>query len=195
MSYRYFIKPSLDFCFAFLALIISSPIILISILLIKLTSKGPVFFTQDRMGKDGNIFKLYKLRTMTHVPRIPGREIMKFDEEVTGLGKILRRFKIDELPQTYNILRGEMSFVGPRPCLPEMKNDFDEFGIRRIEVKPGLTGLAQINGNINLSWADRWKYDKKYVDSFSFLLDLKIVVTTFFIIIFGEDSFIKPPNV
>lgn len=128
---------------------------------------------------------------MTNRQRIADREILKNDAEVTRVGKILRRFKIDELPQLINVLKGDMSLVGPRPGLPRQINEFNDDGIFRIQVRPGLTGLAQINGNIHLSWPERWKYDRHYVENVSFLLDLKIIFKTFFIIIYGEDKFVK----
>jgi len=191
MTYRSFVKPLLDLICAILALIILSPVLSVSIILIVISSKGPFLFIQKRLGKGGKIFRLYKLRTMTNKIRVADREIMTGDAELTRVGKWLRRLKIDELLQLINIVKGDMSIVGPRPCLPGQLKDFDKNGIRRIEVKPGLTGLAQINGNIHLSWPERWEYDKKYVESISFWLDLKIIVTTAFIVIFGEDKFIK----
>jgi len=132
---------------------------------------------------------------MTHKTRDADREILKGDPELTKIGVLLRRFKIDEIPQFINILKGDMSIVGPRPCLPEQLEDFDKNGYRRIEVKPGLTGLAQINGNIHLSWPERWVYDKEYVENISFWLDIRIIFTTISIVIFGEDKFIKHPHV
>lgn len=184
-------KRLFDFILSLLSLLILSPLLLISGLLVSLTSKGPVFFKQGRLGKNGNVFKLYKFRTMTHKKRESKEQVFGSNPEVTFVGKFLRRLKIDELPQLINVLKGDMSFVGPRPCLPELKEEFDENGKLRLKVRPGLSGLAQINGNIYLSWPERWKYDAEYVMHQSFILDLKIIFKTFLIVIFGEDKFIK----
>ncbi len=193
--YKSFFKHFFDFIVALLALLLISPIFLISILLIKTTSKGPLFFLQERLGKNGKIFSVYKFRTMTDKKRDVNREILKGDAEVTKVGYYLRRFKIDEFPQILNILKGDMSLVGPRPCMPFQINEFNEDGKYRILVKPGMTGLAQTNGNIFLSWEERWKYDRKYVENISFMLDLEIILKTILIVFLGEEKFLKHPNV
>lgn len=189
------IKRLLDILMSVLCILLLSPILLICIILIKTTSNGPIFFLQERLGKEGICFYIYKFRTMIDKKRVVNQEIFSGNLEVTSIGYYLRRLKIDELPQLINILKGEMSFVGPRPCIPIQIEEFNEDGFYRIKVKPGLTGLAQVNGNIYLSWEERWKYDKIYVESQSLLLDLKIVLKTIFIIIFGEIKFINKPNV
>lgn len=127
-------------------------------------------------------------------PRVADREILKGDFEVTRIGEILRRFKIDELPQIINVFLGDMSLVGPRPCLPRQRAEFNEDGQQRIKVRPGLTGLAQVNGNIYLSWEERWKYDRQYVEKLSFISDIKIVVRTLAILLYGEEKFLKHPD-
>lgn len=127
--------------------------------------------------------------------RVADREILKGDADVTKIGEYLRRFKIDELPQIINVFKGDMTLVGPRPCLPRQLAEFNEDGRKRIEVVPGLTGLSQVNGNIHLSWEERWKYDREYVEKQSFLLDTKIIFKTFLILLNGEDKYIKRPNV
>ncbi len=187
--YKNYIKRILDFTLSFIGFIILLPIFLIVALLIKTTSSGPVFFKQYRLGKDGNEFQILKFRTMTNRKREVDREILKGDAEVTTIGYYLRRLKIDELPQIINILKGDMSVVGPRPSMPELLNDFNEDAKYRITVTPGLTGLAQINGNIYLSWEQRWKYDRKYVENMSFVLDFKIILKTLLIVLFGEKRF------
>lgn len=131
---------------------------------------------------------------MTHRDRISNKEILKGNSEVTVIGNILRRLKIDELPQIINILIGDMSVVGPRPCLTSQINDFNEDGKMRLLVRPGLTGLAQINGNIYLTWPERWKYDRLYVEKMSFLMDIKVILKTFLIVFLGEQKFINKPN-
>src|SRR5690606_31017725 len=135
-----------------------------------------------------------KFRTMTDKKREVNREVLKGDAEVTKVGYYLRRFKIDELPQILNVLKGEMSLVGPRPCMPSQLAEFNEDGKYRIKVTPGLTGLAQVNGNIFLTWEERWKYDRKYVENLSFLLDVQIVLKTVGIVFLGEEKFLKKPN-
>jgi lipopolysaccharide/colanic/teichoic acid biosynthesis glycosyltransferase len=164
-------------------------------LIVKVDSKGSFFFLQQRLGKDGKLFEVLKIRTMTDKSRESYQEILEGNEEVTRVGKILRRLKIDELPQIINILKGDMSFVGPRPCLPELQNEFDVNGIKRTMVRPGLTGLAQTNGNIYLTWDKRWKYDAHYVDNINFILDFKIIVKTVVIIFIGEEKYFKNPDV
>lgn len=121
------------------------------------------------------------------------KEIYQGDAEVTWIGAFLRRFKIDELPQLINVLIGDMSIVGPRPCMPSMKDELNEDGNFRTQIRPGLTGLAQVNGNIYLSWPDRWKYDRYYVEHVSLWLDLKIIAKTVVIVIQGEKSFLNKP--
>lgn len=176
------------------ALIILLPLFAICYILIKIDSKGPFFFFQHRLGKGGKAFKVFKLRTMTDKVRKSDTEILKGNAEVTKVGYILRRLKIDELPQIINILIGDMSIVGPRPCLTTQIDELNEDGKKRLLVRPGLTGLAQTNGNIYLTWPERWVYDRKYVENISFLLDVKIILKTILIVFLGENKFIKKPN-
>ncbi|WP_418637381.1 sugar transferase [Winogradskyella sp.] len=183
----------MDFLISLLVLLILIPFFIVIFVLVKTDSKGSFFFLQSRLGKDGRVFKVFKIRTMTDVPRITNQEIFSGNSEVTKVGSILRRLKIDELPQVINILIGDMSFVGPRPCLPELQNKFNEDGVKRLNVRPGLTGLAQTNGNIYLSWEQRWKYDGYYVENLSLFLDVKIFIKTFLIVFIGEEKFLKKP--
>ena len=187
---RYF-KRIIDILITSIALLLALPLFLVCYILVKTDSRGPFFFMQERLGYKGKIFRVFKIRTMTYKQRIANREIFKNDAEVTKTGSILRRFKIDEVPQLINVLKGDMSLVGPRPGLPAQISEFNDDGRSRLLVKPGLTGLAQINGNIYLSWPERWKYDRKYVENLSFLLDVKIILKTFSIIIQGEEKFVK----
>lgn len=169
------IKRILDFLMALLFLIIFMiPMIIISIA-IKVEDKGPVLFKQSRTGKNGKVFKLYKFRSM-HV----SNNVLDFKNEnkTTKVGKILRKTSLDELPQILNILKGEMSFIGPRPWIPEYYNNFTEKQKKRTEVLPGITGLAQSYGRNNLSIFDKIDYDITYVNNFSFLQDLKVVFQT-----------------
>lgn len=182
-----FLKRIIDLTVSISLLIIISPILLFSIILIKLESKGPVFFKQERIGKNGVIFKLYKLRTMLHNNNFTG-QVYGTSPDVTKVGFYLRRFKIDELPQLINVIVGQMSLVGPRPCLPTLLDSFDDNAKYRLMVKPGLTGWAQVNGNIYNSWSERWLLDRYYVENKSLLFDFKILFMTIGVIIFGEEK-------
>ncbi|MBW8523169.1 sugar transferase [Chryseobacterium chendengshani] len=193
--YRILIKRFLDIIIALSIIIFFFPLFLLIFIFVKIDSPGNFFFFQERLGYQGKVFKIYKIRTMFDKERVPDREILKNDIEVTKVGYYLRRFKIDELPQIINVFKGDMSLVGPRPCLPKQLAEFNEDGKKRIEVLPGLTGLSQVNGNIHLSWQERWKYDREYVENISFLLDMKIVFKTFLILINGEDKYLKSPDV
>jgi len=193
--YKTFFKRFLDIFIALFVITFLIPLFLIVYILVKIDSPGKFFFFQDRLGYQGRVFKIYKIRTMYDKERVADREILKNDAEVTKIGHYLRRFKIDELPQIINVFMGDMSLVGPRPCLPRQLQEFNEDGKKRITVLPGLTGLAQINGNIHLSWEQRWKYDREYVEKQSFVLDLIIIFKTFLILFNGEDKYINHPNV
>jgi lipopolysaccharide/colanic/teichoic acid biosynthesis glycosyltransferase len=184
--YRIFLKRPFDVLAAFVLLLLVAPILLLTAVLLKLDSPGPILFTQKRLGLNGRIFDLYKFRSMVDVPRTPARQVYGGDPEVTRVGKFIRRFKIDELPQLLNVLKGDMSIVGPRPCLPDLQAEFDENGRSRIAVRPGLTGLAQVNGNIFLSWPERWRLDRMYVDNLSFVTDCRILWKTVFVVLLGE---------
>ena len=192
--YKIFVKRLLDIVVSFSVILFLSPLFLIIFILVKVDSPGDFFFFQKRLGFQGKVFKIYKIRTMFDKERVADREILKNDVEVTKVGNYLRRFKIDELPQIINVFKGDMSLVGPRPCLPQQLAEFNEDGKKRIEVVPGLTGLSQVNGNIHLSWEERWKYDREYVEKINFALDMKIILKTFLILIYGEDKYLKSPN-
>jgi len=184
--YRRIFKRITDLLVSFSFSFLMIPLSLLITVLIKVDSKGPVFFIQERIGLKGRIFNIYKFRTMTHKKRFEHQEVFPDNPELTRIGRILRRFKMDELPQLFNVLLGDMSLVGPRPPLPTQIELYSEEDKKRLEVLPGLTGLAQISGSIMLSWPERWVYDREYVDNLSFLLDLKIILKTFRIIIIGE---------
>lgn len=192
--YQRFIKRILDFLLALLAVLILSPLLIVVVILIKLDSKGPVFFTQERPGKNMKMFKVYKFRTMLQDAvkhQKVGVEVRGNDSRITKLGNLLRRFKIDELAQLFNILKGDMSIVGPRPTLPDYIKQYEDWELRRFDVKPGLTGLAQVNGNIFLEFKEKSAYDIKYIEKISFLMDLKIIIKTVAIVLIGEDKFLK----
>jgi undecaprenyl phosphate N,N'-diacetylbacillosamine 1-phosphate transferase len=162
------------------------PLFLVLALLIKIESEGPIFYSQLRLGKNGCTFSLLKFRSMTNEKRDPTIQIKGNEDQVTKVGLVIRRFKIDELPQLINVLFGYMSIVGPRPCLPNLQESFNDDGKIRLLVRPGLTGMAQISGNTHLSWEERWKHDRQYVENQSFLLDAKIIFRTFLIVLLGE---------
>ena len=172
-----------------IALIILLPIFVIIGIFIKLDSKGPIFFRQKRAGKDGKIFEACKLRTMIiHAEKMGlGYEIEKNDARITRVGKYLR-WGIDELPQLINVFKGEMSLVGPRPALPHQIEKYPKRDKRRLEVKPGITGWALINGRNALSWSERIKLDIWYIDHWSLWLDLKILFKTFWIVVFTREG-------
>jgi lipopolysaccharide/colanic/teichoic acid biosynthesis glycosyltransferase len=193
MIYKKYIKSFLDIIFAFIVLLVLLiPFIIIAIL-IKIDSKGPVFFRQERLGKDKKTFLIYKFRTMTNVKR-ETNQVYKDNSEITRLGRYLRRFKIDEMPQILNVLFGDMAVIGPRPCLPNVTEKFGLSDQYRFMVKPGLSSIAGVNGSIYLSWEEKWWYDKNYVENLSLALDLKIFLKTFLVIIMGEEKFLNKPK-
>ena len=192
--YKY-IKRLLDILFSLILLLLMTPVFLFAYIIVKLDSNGPFFFVQKRLGHYGKTFDAYKIRTMANRLRHEHTEIYGgANPEITKVGYFLRRYKIDELPQILNIFLGDMSFVGPRPGLPEQLSEFNENARMRLLVRPGLTGLAQVNGNIYLTWPQRWIYDRQYVEKLSFQLDASIIIKTFRILIKGEEKFIKNPN-
>ena len=187
--YRLAFKRLLDIVVSAVALLLLAPFFLLIAAIVRLESPGPALFRQDRLGQGGSVFTLYKFRTMSHAPRVVSREIFADNPELTRTGRWLRRLKIDELPQLWNVLRGDMSLVGPRPAMPEQIEVLNAAGRRRLEVRPGLTGLAQVNGNIHLPWEERWRYDRRYVEEISFRLDAGILWKTIAVIVLGEDAF------
>jgi undecaprenyl phosphate N,N'-diacetylbacillosamine 1-phosphate transferase len=184
------IKRFFDILFSLLGLIITSPLFFIVGLLIKITLPGPVFFKQERVGKDKATFTIFKFRTMKVDKDAESRmDFSKDAERLTGLGNFLRRSKIDELPQLINVLINDMSLVGPRPTIMKQVELYTDYQLLRLKMKPGMTGLAQVNGNAAISWEDRIKYDVKYVEHFSLYLDFKILLKTIAIVIFGEEKY------
>lgn len=174
-------KEMLDVMLSALVIIIALPILILIVLAIKLESKGPALFVQERLGQHGKVFKIYKFRTMCINAEKGGVYEVKNDTRVTKVGKVLRRTSLDEIPQLINVLKGEMSIIGPRPPLtyhPWPLNEYTKIQKKRFLVKPGITGLAQINGRKGISWEQRIKYDVKYVKNISFGLDLKIFFIT-----------------
>ena len=184
------IKRMFDIFGSVMGLLLSSPLLLIVFVLIKITMPGPIFFFQERVGKNGEVFRIYKLRTMkVDVDAEKSFDISKDEMRITSLGRILRRFKIDELVQLINVLKGEMSLVGPRPTLKMQTDNYSEYEMQRLKMLPGMTGLAQVNGNIAISWDERIAYDIEYINGFSVWLDMKILLKTILIIFCGEEKF------
>ncbi|MDR1762553.1 MAG: sugar transferase [Dysgonamonadaceae bacterium] len=167
----------MDFCAALCGLAVLSPLILIVAAILFITNDGKVFFVQERPGKDGKIFRLIKFKTMNDRKDIYGC-LLPDVERITGTGKFLRNTSFDEIPQLFNVLKGEMSLVGPRPLLPEYLPLYSDFQKRRHEVLPGITGWAQVNGRNAISWKQKFEYDVWYVDNLSFRTDFKIILLT-----------------
>lgn len=194
-----FSKRILDLLLSLLALVILSPLLLIVAIVIKIESKGPIIFSQKRIGLNGQEFKMYKFRSMV----VNAEELkeklakknemsgpmfkIKDDPRITKVGKFIRKTSIDELPQLINIVKGDMSLVGPRPSLPKEVAKFEPWMLDRLNVKPGLTCFWQVSGRNNIDFIEWMKLDLKYVDERSFLLDLKLIFKTFFVL-FGDKN-------
>lgn len=175
--YRRLVKRVLDIVGAFLALIILSPIIILVVIILGIINNGSPFFYQDRPGKESKIFKIIKFKTMTEAKNEKGH-LLSDTERITVVGRIVRKTSLDELPQLINILKGDMSFVGPRPLLVEYLPLYNKEQSKRHNVKPGITGWAQVNGRNLISWEEKFKLDIWYVKNQSFLLDMKILFLT-----------------
>lgn len=186
------IKRIIDVLVSFILLMLLSPVLIITALLIMFTMPGPVFFMQNRIGYKGQPYAIFKFRSMK-VDR-EAESKFEFDKDharLTAFGKLIRRLKIDELPQLLNVLKGDMSLVGPRPTIEQHTKSYSDHQKQRLNMKPGMTGLAQVNGNASLTWNERIEYDIKYIKNFSLFLDLSILLKTFLIIFMGEEKFKK----
>jgi undecaprenyl phosphate N,N'-diacetylbacillosamine 1-phosphate transferase len=177
--YASFIKPLFDRLAALIILLVTSPLIVLCIVLLFIANKGRVWFIQPRPGYKGKIFKVIKFKTMND-ERGGNGELLPDDKRLTAIGKFIRKSSLDELPQFINVLKGEMSIIGPRPWLVEYLPLYNDFQRRRHEVKPGITGWAQVNGRNAMSWQQRFEHDVWYVENQSFGLDLKILFLTVF---------------
>lgn len=175
--YEKYIKRPQDFCLSLGAILILSPIMAGTAILVRVKLGTPVLFCQERPGKDGKIFKMYKFRTMTDARDQDGN-LLPDEERLTAFGKKLRETSLDELPELFNILKGDMAIVGPRPLLVQYLPLYNEHQKRRHEVRPGFTGLAQVNGRNAISWEKKFDYDVAYVDSMSFKGDWEIILKT-----------------
>ena len=181
-GFQLFIKRAFDLTLGILLMLflIAIPVLIVIPIVIKLTSKGPAVFTQERVGKNGKVFKIYKFRTML----IPEQ---RFDKEgnpldpkhsITKVGRFLRKTSLDELMQIFNVINGTMSFIGPRPTLPYQVERYNERQRKRLEMRPGVTGWAQVNGRNNLAWGEKIEFDIEYVESFSIWFDIKVLFKT-----------------
>ncbi len=175
--YRSFIKPGFDFCFAFLILCITLPLLFILGILLFLQNSGTPLFSQVRPGLKEKLFTIYKLKTMQDTRDDQG-VLLPDNQRVTPLGRIIRKLSLDELPQFWNVLKGDMSFVGPRPLLPEYLPLYNKDQKKRHNLKPGITGWAQVKGRNTISWQQKFEYDLWYIENQSFILDLKILLFT-----------------
>ena len=175
--YKIFFKPLLDFVLSLLGIIVTSPIFLIVFVALLLANKGKVFFLQNRPGKNEEIFKIIKFRTMNDNRDAHGN-LLPDEERLTTIGKLVRKTSLDEIPQLINVLLGNMSLIGPRPLLPEYLPLYNDFQKKRHLIKPGITGWAQINGRNAVEWEKKFQFDVWYVENLSFLLDLQIMFLT-----------------
>lgn len=187
------IKRAVDLVLSLVGLVLVSVVLLLAIVAMMITSPGPVFFLQVRTGRNGRGFRPFKLRTMTAGRTPDPSEIVPLDHPgITRVGRLLRRFKIDELPQILNVITGDMALIGPRPTLPEQTREYNDFQQRRLLVRPGLTCLAQVNGSATISWEERIKYDVYYVQHYGLWMDVGILAKTCLVVLFGEQRYARP---
>ena len=189
--YRSFIKPFLDFLVAFIAFTLFLPIFCIITLLLFIANNGKPFFTQKRPGKDAKIFQIIKFKTMNDKKDENGK-LLSDKERLTPIGSFVRKTSMDEIPQLLNVIKGEMSIIGPRPLLIEYLDLYNDFERKRHNVRPGITGWAQVNGRNTIDWTTKFKYDIEYVEKLSFKLDFKILLLTLKKVLKGSDITIVP---
>ena len=190
-KFQLFIKRAFDLTAGVIGLLVMIiiPVMIVIPIVIRLTSKGPAVFTQERVGKDGKVFKIYKFRTML----IPEESFdaqgnpLEPKQRITKVGAVLRKTSLDEIMQIFNVINGTMSFVGPRPTLPYQSERYNERQKRRHEMRPGITGWAQVNGRNDLSWSEKLEYDVEYIEKFSLWFDIKIFLKTV-AVVFKQDG-------
>ena len=191
--YQKFLKRPMDFILSLMAIIVLSPVLIIVAVLVRIKLGSPVLFKQKRPGLNEKIFTMYKFRTMTDEKDENG-ELLPNNIRLTKFGRVLRATSLDELPELFNIFKGDMSIIGPRPLLIEYLPLYNEKQKHRHDVRPGLSGLAQVNGRNAISWEEKFDYDVEYVDNISFSLDLKLIVQTF-LKVFKREGVNKSENV
>ncbi|MCI2253112.1 sugar transferase [Domibacillus sp. PGB-M46] len=196
-----FIKRLIDLVGSLIGIVIISPILIIIAVAIKITSKGPVLFTQERIGRNGQVFKIFKFRTMVvNAEKIGDGLSVKSenDNRITKIGKMLRATSLDELPQLFNVIAGQMSLVGPRPPVTyfpyEGFREYPDWAKKRFAMRPGVTGLTQVTVRNSVSWDDRIIVDNRYIDNFSIWLDIKILFSTVFKLFKSENIYMKTDN-
>ncbi|RLJ33645.1 lipopolysaccharide/colanic/teichoic acid biosynthesis glycosyltransferase [Chryseobacterium sp. 7] len=175
--YKIFIKRLIDFVTAFFGFLILSPVFIIVTIGLFLANNGKPFFFQKRPGKNGKIFNIIKFKTMND-KKDPSGNLLPDADRLTAIGSFVRKTSLDEIPQLINVLKGDMSLIGPRPLLPKYLSLYNSFQSRRHEVRPGITGWAQVNGRNSISWEKKFEYDVWYVDNISLGLDIKIILLT-----------------
>ena len=186
MFYKTTFKPLLDFIISLVSLLMLSPIIILAIILLAIANNGKPFFIQKRPGKNEKIFNIIKFKTMTDKTDSNGI-LLPDSDRITIIGKIVRKTSIDEIPQLFNVLKGDMSIIGPRPLLPQYLPDYTEEESRRHEVRPGITGLAQVNGRNYLDWNPKLKFDVDYVNTVSLKVDFNIFIKTIYKVLASKD--------
>jgi lipopolysaccharide/colanic/teichoic acid biosynthesis glycosyltransferase len=194
MKYRNTLKPLLDYSIALIAIIILLPIIIITTILLYIANSGKPFFFQTRPGKNEKLFNIIKFKTMNDKKDKSG-QLLPDTYRLTAIGKLIRKTSIDELPQLFNILKGDMSLIGPRPLLVQYLPYYTTTEKKRHSVKPGITGLAQVNGRNQISWDIKLKFDIDYVENLTFKTDLNILIKTFYKVIASKDVAVDNTNV
>ena len=184
--YLVFIKPILDFCLALFGILIALPILIITALLLAIANKGKPFFFQIRPGKHEKLFNIIKFKTMTDAKDVHGN-LLPDNQRLTRIGSFVRKTSLDEIPQLFNVLKGEMSLIGPRPLLSEYLPLYNDIQKKRHQVRPGITGWAQVNGRNSIGWEEKFILDVWYVNHISFILDFKILLLTIKKVIRSED--------
>lgn len=186
-------KRVFDVFFAGGLILVISPLLIVCALAVKLTSPGPVLFSQIRAGYRGRPFRVYKFRTMRGGRKPDPKELVPLDHpEITTAGRIMRRFKLDEFPQLFNVLLGDMTTLGPRPTLPDQVERYSQFQARRLNMRPGISSLASVNGSASIEWEERIRYDVYQVWKSSFWLDVGILWKTAKVVLFGEWTYARP---
>ncbi|MBQ4802015.1 sugar transferase [Aquimarina sp. MMG015] len=184
--YNSFIKRFIDFTLCFVGVLMLSPLILVLIILLMIANNGKPFFFQSRPGKNEKIFKIIKFKSMNDKKDEHG-ELLPFQDRITKTGKFIRKYSLDEIPQLFNVIKGDMSLIGPRPLLVKYLPLYNDFQKKRHDVRPGITGWAQVNGRNAISWDEKFKLDVWYTENRSFKLDLKIIFMTAKKVLFKED--------